>query len=122
MPQLVVMGAMISCAQGAAPVPLTPSQTKSKGNQGVSMIATIFDNKLGANYAPFGNCKFLTLAASGTPTPCAAVTPAPWAPGAPTVLVEGKPALTANSKLLCTVTPLGIISITSPGQATVSAG
>jgi hypothetical protein len=119
MPQLVVFGATISCAMGAAPVPLAMSQIKSKGNQGISMIATIMDSKPVVNIPTFGNCKYLSAQAKA-PTPCVPATTTPWAPGSPTVLVEGKPALTATSKLLCSVTPAGIISITSSGQVTVT--
>jgi hypothetical protein len=53
-----------------------------------------------------------------TPQPCIPVTAAPWTPGSPTVMIGNKPALNSTSKCTCTWT--GVISVTSPGQATVN--
>lgn len=118
MGQVVVMGAMLTCTQGAAPTPLNLTP-ENRTNGSKLLVATIMDFIPMKNIAPFGNCKILTAAASGTPTPCVPATVAPWVPGSPTVMVAGKPALTAMSKLQCTVG--GTISITSPGQATINA-
>jgi len=83
-----------------------------------------------ANVATFGMCNSpanpaviaLTAAALGVPTPapCVPATAAPWAPGQPTVLVNGQPALTADCQLMCMWA--GVITVASPGQATVTSG
>jgi len=116
MGQATVMTAQISCVAGAAPVPLVANNapTVQIGNM---VAATIMDNVPFKNIPTFGNCKILTAAASGVPTPCVPATVAPWAPGSPTVLIGNFPALNNSSKLMCTIG--GVISIVSPGQVTV---
>lgn len=118
MPPIVVMGAMLTCNQGAAPTALivTP-ENKTIGV--MRPIATVMDNIPIKNIVPFGTCKILTAAASGVPTPCVPATVAPWSPGSPTVLIGavGFKALTSNSKLQCTIG--GSISIIQPGQAQI---
>lgn len=117
MGQAVIMGAMLMCTAGASPMPLVLTP-ENRTNGTARSVATIMDFVPGKNIPTFGNCKILTAAASGTPTPCVPATVAPWVPGSPTVMVAGKPALTAMSKLQCTVG--GTISITQPGQATIN--
>jgi hypothetical protein len=80
------------------------------------------------NVPPFGACTTLsnpqvasaTSAAQGvlTPQPCLPVITAPWSPGSSKVMVGGTPALTSDS--MCTCSYGGQISITNPGQTTVS--
>jgi len=61
-----------------------------------------------------------TSAALGvlTPMPCTPVIPAPWVPGSPTVQIGGQPALSSTSTLNCAYA--GVITISFPGQVTVS--
>jgi hypothetical protein len=127
MGQLVVAGAMLTCTFGLAPGTLTVLPAKGV-MAGGPPAATIMDNAPIVNIAPFGMCNSLanptvasaTAAAMGvlTPMPCIPVVPAPWAPGSPTVTIGNIPALNATSKCMCTWG--GVISITMPGQVTVS--
>lgn len=128
MSQLVVMGAVCQCSFGAAPSSLVVLPAKKVN--GVKMpIATIMDNVPISNIVPFGVCSSLanptvaaaTAAALGvlTPMPCVPATAAPWTPGKPMVMIGKTPALDATSKCLCNWG--GVISVTSPGQATVDA-
>lgn len=90
--------------------------------------ATIADVKPMVNIPSFGLCMSpqnpevasATSAASGvlTPQPCKPNVPAPWAPGSPTVLLGGQPAVNSTGK--CTCAYSGVISILSPGQASVT--
>ena len=92
-------------------------------------MATVTDIVPFVNIAPFAMCTSLanpavataTAAALGvlTPMPCTPVIPAPWQPGSPTVLVQGRPALTNASTCLCAYG--GLITISVPGQVTVTA-
>jgi len=128
MSQEVVMGAMMMCSFGVAPGSLSviPKGPPVKASQ--MMAASIMDYAPMANIAPFGMCitpsnpqvAAATSAALGvlTPQPCIPVTTAPWAPGSPTVMINGSPALSSTSKLMCTWG--GVISVTVPGQFTVS--
>lgn len=124
----VCMGATLACSFGAAPSPLTVIPKGSLITAGGPLAATIMDYVPLTNIMPFGLCSAptnpaviaATSAALGvfTPAPCVPVIPAPWVPGAPTVLLNGIPALNNTSTCLCTW--LGVISVTSPGQMTVS--
>ncbi len=117
MGQLVVNGALLSCPMGSTPAPLTVTPDK-KVNGSKMPAATIMDNVFGKNFAPFGPCKTLTSAASGVPTPCAAVIAAPWMPGSTTVMIGKMPALTSDSKLICGIG--GTIQVNVAGQMTVN--
>lgn len=126
MPQLVTMGAMMTCTMGVAPSTLmvTPENMTNAGNK---PAATIMDNIPMKNIMPFGMCNSktnpaviaATSAALGTPTPapCIPVTAAPWAPPASKLMIKNKPALLNNAKLVCTMG--GSISISMAGQMTV---
>lgn len=129
MSQVVCNGATLACSFGAAPSTLTvipkglPVQTSSQ------LAATVQDHVPMANIMPFGMCTTpsnpqvaaATAAALGvlTPQPCIPVTTAPWAPGSPTAKVNGIAALTATCKCMCTWG--GVITVSVPGQGTVSA-
>ena len=114
MPIAVVNGAQLQCTCGDTPTPLTvTSQTECK--IGGQLAATIMDNVPVTNITPFGTCKTLTAAASGTPTPCVPATTLPWAPGSTsTVMIGAIPGLLNTDKLACTVG--GMISVVDPGQ------
>jgi len=129
MSQVVCMGATIACSFGMAPSSLTvipkglPVQTSDQ------LAATVQDMIPMANIMPFGMCTTpsnpqvaaATTAALGvlTPQPCIPVTTAPWTPGSPTVTFDGIAALTATCKCMCTWG--GVITVSVPGQMTVSA-
>ena len=127
MGQLVVNGAQLMCAMGAAPsalVVLPTAQTMGVSNP----AACIQDNKPMVNIPPFGMCMSManpqvaaaTAAALGvlTPMPCLPNIPGPWLPGSPTVLIGGQPALNNSSKAICAFG--GSISVLMPGQFTVN--
>ena len=113
MPLAVVNGAMLQCTCGDAPTPLTvTSQVQSKIEG--QLVATIMDFAPTTNIKPFGTCKTLTAAASGTPTPCVPATTQPWSPGSSSICkIGGFPGLLSTDKLACTVG--GMISITDAG-------
>jgi hypothetical protein len=127
MPQLVTLGATLTCTFGMAPSMLSvlPSSMGMAENK---PIASIMDFKPMINIPPFGMCMTpsnptvaaATSAAMGvlTPMPCIPVIVSPWVPGAPAVLVGNVPALTAVSTCMCTWG--GVISIVQPGQLTVN--
>jgi len=123
----VVNGAMLACSFGVAPsslVVLPVNRVLVAGQP----AANIQDSKPMVNIMPFGMCQTptnpqvaaATAAAQGvlTPMPCVPVTTAPWMPGSPTVLVGGQPALSNSCQLMCTWA--GMISVSSPGQGTVT--
>lgn len=129
MPELVVMGAMMKCTMGMAPSSLiVPPVNKVIG--GNMPAANINDYVPMVNILPFGMCQSTanpmvaaaTAAALGvlTPMPCIPMTTAPWSPGASKTLIGNQPALTKDSTCSCNWS--GTISITDPGQATVTVG
>jgi hypothetical protein len=89
---------------------------------------TIMDHAPMVNIMPFGLCTSpsnpqviaATAAAMGvlTPQPCIPVTTSPWTPGSPTVKIGSMSALNAQCTCMCTWA--GVISVTTPGQATVN--
>ncbi len=128
MPQLVTNGAQVACSFGTTPgsltvVPMGPPLTA--GGQEVGRVSSMIPM---ANIPMFGMCTTpsnpqvaaATSAALGvlTPQPCIPVTSAPWTPGAATVTAGGVPVLTAPCTCMCTWG--GVITISSPGQTTVS--
>jgi hypothetical protein len=127
MANLVCNGATLLCSCGATcSLIVTPEKGVMTDNQ---PAATIMSNKL-TNIPSFGMCRSMgnpavasaTAAAFGvlTPQPCVPVIPAPWVPGNPQLLVGGEPALTSDSKCMCSYG--GNITVTVPGQITVTSG
>jgi hypothetical protein len=127
MPQLVSLGAVLSCSFGTVPMPMiVPPETPVF--EDALPAATIMDFIPLENIPSFGLCSSLanpevaaaTAAALGvlTPMPCIPVTTSPWFPGAPTVLLEGLPALCTGSMCMCDW--LGEITIDEPGQESAS--
>lgn len=122
MPQLVSLGAVVSCSFGTSPMPMiVPPEAPLLAT--MLPVATILDFVPLENIPSFGMCTSLAnpevAAASAvagvlTPMPCVPVTTSPWFPGAPEVLAEGIPALCTGSMCLCDW--LGEISIDEPGQ------
>jgi len=129
MAQAVCSGAMLKCSMGTAPCALIVLPVNRVVIGGMPM-ASIMDFAPVVNVPTFAMCTSpanptvasATAAAFGvlTPMPCVPVTVAPWISGAPTATVGVMPALTDSSTLMCTWA--GSISITSPGQFTVSVG
>jgi hypothetical protein len=127
MPPIVTNGATIACSFGAAPGTLIATPMGTPITISGQFVATINTMIPMANIMPFGMCMSLTnpqvaaatSAAMGvlTPQPCIPVITAPWTPGSATVAVGGIPALTAPSTCQCAWA--GVITISSPGQATV---
>jgi hypothetical protein len=128
MSQLVGQGAMLKCSFGMVPGTLTVLPKGPMVNAGGAMAANINDYIPVANIAPFGMCitptnpqvAAATSAALGvlTPQPCIPIVTAPWVPGSPNVMVNGAPALSNLSTCMCQWG--GVITVTSPGQATVN--
>jgi len=127
MGQLVGATAMLQCTFGAAPAALNVTP-ENKVLAGGKPAAVIMDTVTGKNIAPFGMCSSpanpavaaATAAALGvlTPQACTPMLAGPWLPGCPTVMIGGKPALNDSSKAICAFG--GTISVTVPGQFTVS--
>lgn len=127
MAQLVVQGAMLTCSFGTGPCTFNVLPTNC--TMGCSVPAANIQDKIPfVNVPGFIMCTSLanpavaaaTSAALGvlTPQACTPMLPAPWAPGSPTVMIGGQPALSNSSTLNCAYG--GVITITSPGQATIS--
>lgn len=127
----VCMGAMLKCSFGLLPSALMV--TPEKAVVTLTPVANIMDHMPMKNIPSFGMCTTqanpavaaatasATTAAGGvytpTPAPCLPLTTSPWAPGSPTVLIAGQQSLNDISTLQCTYG--GVISVVSPGQATV---
>ena len=117
------------CSFGTAPAPLKVT-SQSSVIIGGSPGATMQDCAAMTNVGPFGMCTTLTnpqvasatSAAMGvlTPQPCNPVPAGTWIPTQQTVLLNGKPALTQDCKMVCAYA--GQITITLPGQASVTIG
>ncbi|MGH9115168.1 MAG: DUF4280 domain-containing protein [Acidimicrobiales bacterium] len=120
MGQLVVMGALMTCNYGKAPVPLVVVPEGTPVTAG-TFAATIADCIPIENIATFAVCSSPTNPATKNPTGQAPCVPAttPWVPGAPTVLINGVPALTSDSKCTCALGTPECIMITDPGQVIV---
>jgi hypothetical protein len=127
MGQQVVSGAELTCTFGAAPASLIATSAPTVTVGGMP-AATIMDFAPMENIPTFGMCMSIanpqvaaaTAAALGTltPQPCIPNIVAPWTPGSPTVTIGGNPALT--NECMCTCLWAGEISITMPGQVTVT--
>ena len=125
MSQLVCNGALLQCTFGVAPSTLASANPVLLNQQ---PAASIMDFAPLTNIQTFGMCMSLanpevaaaTAAALGvlTPMPCVPNTTAPWTPGSPSVLIAGNPALDASC--MCSCAWGGEISITDPGQQTVT--
>lgn len=121
--------ALCTCSFGAAPAALNILPTNMV-NSSKQPAATIMDNIPMTNVGPFGMCSSMgnpavasaTASASGvlTPQSCTPTCPGPWIPTQFTVMIKNNPALTTGGQLVCAFG--GMISITMPGQFTVSMG
>ncbi len=129
MPLQVVNLAATACTFGMAPgVLMVTPEKRVNCLSGGAPAANILDFVPMKNIMPFGMCfspsnpAFVaaTSAALGTPTPvpCLPIVTSPWTPGAAQTLVGPAPALHQPCVNNCMW--LGVISITSAGQATVN--
>ena len=110
---VVVQEALMMCAAGTAPMPLTVLTNETVRIDGLA-IATIMDCVPMANIPPFGTCNILTAAALGVPTPCVPAPVGPWTPGSEVQFINGLPVLTMPAMCQCGIG--GVITITEPGQ------
>lgn len=111
MANLVVLGAMLQCSMGASPASLTV--TNGSMVQGTSCnAANKTDSSTGANVANFGYCTALQVCAPSF---------AQWSPASTTVNLQNQGALTSTSTLSCT-SGGGTVSITFPGEVTITCG
>lgn len=127
MPELVSLGAVLSCSFGTAPMPMIVPPETPVLEDGLP-AATIMNFVPLENIPSFVMCTSIanpeveaaTIAAEGvlTPMPCVPATNSPWFPGAPAVLIDGIPALCSGSMCLCDW--FGEITIDEPGQETGS--
>jgi hypothetical protein len=123
----VTSTALLTCSFGLAPAAFEVLPV-NRVTAGGMPAATIMDNIPMVNIPPFAMCTSPanpaviaeTAAALGVPTPapCVPVLPAPWIPGTPTVSIAGLPALDTNCTLMCAWA--GLISVSVPGQVTVT--
>jgi hypothetical protein len=127
--ELVVMGAEMTCSQGVSPASLVlvPNMVTAGG----MTTGAVTDFAPEENIPTFGMCHSpanpRVAAATATPPvgvlkpqPCVPNTVSPWTPGSPTVTIGGIPALTSDS--VCACAWAGTITISDPGQVTVSVG
>ena len=124
MGQLVCTGASLMCSFGTAPSTFNATNPLVKGPAPAGVVTDISP----ASVPPFLLCvtpsnpqvAAATAAALGvlTPQPCIPVIASPWAPGSPKVTIGGVPALDNTSTCQCAWG--GVISVTQPGQATVT--
>ncbi|MCE7983960.1 MAG: DUF4280 domain-containing protein [Caldilinea sp. CFX5] len=123
----VCMGATLACTFGLGPSTLTVTP-ENRLTASTLPAATIMDFVPMKNIAPFPLCSSpanpaviaATAAKLGvfTPAACLPVTTQPWTPGSLTILIGGQPALNQSSTLLCQWG--GVISVSGPGQVTVT--
>lgn len=113
---LVVMEAMVECAVGAGPRPLTVVGTTIIGEMIAGNIMTTIPY---AEIPSFSVCSILAAATMGAKTACVPAV-AMWTPGAPTLLIGGMCALDNMSVLACAEG--GAITVSFPGQVQVMAG
>lgn len=128
MPQQVVNGATLACSFGLAPSTLVVTPEKRVINEMGIAAASILDFAPMKNVMPFAMCSSpanpVVIAATAaklgvfTPAPCVPATLQPWTPGSPTVLVAKQPALHNGCTLMCQWG--GVITVTNPGQLTVT--
>jgi hypothetical protein len=109
----VVEGAMMMCAAGTAPMPLSVTSNVTVTIDGLP-IATIMDMAPEVNIPSFGTCNILTAAALGVPTPCVPAPVGPWMPGSVVQTINELPVLTMPATCQCGIG--GVITVTEPGQ------
>ena len=122
-----VCGAMCKCSFGTTPSSLIVPPKFPILICGLPAATTV-DFIPMLNIMPFGMCSTLsnpmvasaTAAALGvlTPMPCIPVVVSPWIPTNPTIIMPTGPVVQSGNMCMCAYG--GTISISSPGQFTVS--
>lgn len=125
---LVVSGATITCAMGAAPAVLQATgQQKFLGCS--KPAATVMDAAAFVNIPPCGMCSSPTnpaiapiLSSTGVlvPQPCTPQPAGTWIPTQMKLLAGGAPCLANDSQLICAFG--GVLTITDPGQTKIIIG
>lgn len=123
MPDQVCSGAALQCSFGAAPSTFAASGVQVDATAPAGVISDVAPS----NVPSFAMCTSLanpqvaaaTSAASGvlTPQPCVPVL-SPWSPGSSKVTIGSVPALDDSSQCSCSWG--GVITVSSPGQASVT--
>ena len=123
MPDQVCSGAALQCSFGAAPSTFAASGVQVDATAPAGVISDVAPS----NVPSFAMCTSLanpqvaaaTSAASGvlTPQPCVPVL-SPWSPGSSKVTIGSVPALDDSSECSCSWG--GVITVSSPGQASVT--
>jgi len=120
MAQSVVSGATLTCTFGVAPATLTVLPMNRVMVEG-KPIATIQDFIPLENIVTFGMCSAPTnpaVIAANAPVPCVPAITSPWMQGSPSVAAGGMPVLNSTSQCMCMW--LGVITVSQPGEMTVS--
>lgn len=120
---MVCTGATLQCSFGTTPATFAASGTQTSATTPAGVVTDV----AAANVPPFGLCMSVsnpqvasaTSAAGGvlTPQPCLPVL-APWTPGSTRVTITEVAALDDSSQ--CTCTWGGVVTVTSPGQTSVT--
>lgn len=114
----VSTGAELECTFGAAPAVFNASSENVSATTPAGVITDVEPE----NIPTFGMCSSPSnpevIAAFGSPVPCVPVL-TPWTPGATGVTINDVPALDDTSVCMCTWA--GVITVTDPGQARVTA-
>jgi hypothetical protein len=121
MPSQVCTGATLQCTFGTAPSTFAASGVDVSATSPAGVVSDVSPS----NVPPFALCTSLAnpqvAAASSAgplvPQPCVPVL-GPWTPGSSEVTIGGVPALDDSSQ--CTCSWGGVITVTAPGQASVS--
>jgi hypothetical protein len=123
MSSLVCSGAILTCSFGVAPSTFAASGAQALATAPAGQIGDVGPSSV----PPFGLCSSLanpqvaaaTSAAFGalTPQPCLPVL-SPWTPGSSRVTIGGAPALDDSSQCSCSWG--GVVTVSSPGQASVT--
>lgn len=121
-PLPVVAGALLQCAMGTVPTPMTVLPIARVMVEG-RPVARITDTVPGLNIVPFGLCRSpanpmvaaATAAALGvlTPMPCWPVPVGTWISPAPRTVVGGVPVLASGGTCVCAYG--GTMSVQMPG-------
>jgi Domain of unknown function (DUF4280) len=121
---LVVTGGTLTCTMGAMPATFAATGVTVQGGTPAGVVTDISM----ASIPTFGMCMSpanpqvaaATSAAMGvlTPQPCIPVIASPWAPGSLKVTINEVPALDSTSTCMCTWA--GTITVSSPGQESVT--
>ena len=125
MPSQVCTGATLQCSFGTAPSTFAASGVEVSATAAAGVVTDVAPS----NVPPFAMCTSLanpqvasaTAAASGalTPQPCVPVL-SPWTPGSAEATIGGVAALDDSSQCSCSWG--GVVTVSAPGQTSVTLG